>query len=239
MSDRDVDAQFADIIAHWDDPVTPPQPGVSPQSPYAAEPAGPQTEPDSAGAGSEEPGIVEPDSVEPGGVQRGAVPADGDTRDGDAADGGAADGGAPASGTGAASTPGPADQSGTWQPPRPRAVDPAPQLGGIPVWRGPTGSGVRKGDGGSETADDLDDDEHFEPGPTAPLPPQEDLHFWGIVVGLVAGPLLLLWLVIFRPGVSDWWTLLALGLTVGGFILLVLRQPRSRDEDDPDNGARV
>ena len=59
------------------------------------------------------------------------------------------------------------------------------------------------------------------------------------MVGLVAGPLLLLWLVIFKPDVSGWWTLGALGLTVGGFILLVLRQPMARDDDDPDNGARV
>ena len=44
---------------------------------------------------------------------------------------------------------------------------------------------------------------------------------------------------IFRPDVSDWWLLAALGLIVGGFVLLVLRQPHSRDEDDPDNGARV
>ena len=77
------------------------------------------------------------------------------------------------------------------------------------------------------------------PGPTAPLPRQEDIHFWGIVVGLVVGPLVLLWLVLFRPNVSDWWTIGALLMTVGGFVLLVLRQPRDRDENDPDNGARV
>ena len=106
------------------------------------------------------------------------------------------------------------------------------------MWRGatpPPDAGEEEARAGAE----LDDEDHFEPGPTAPLPPQEDLHFWGIVVGLVAGPLLLLWLVIFRPDVSDWWLLAALGLIVGGFVLLVLRQPHSRDEDDPDNGARV
>lgn len=86
---------------------------------------------------------------------------------------------------------------------------------------------------------DLDEEEHFEPGPTAPLPPQEDVQFWGIVVGLVVGPIVLLWLVLFRPDVSDWWTLGALAMTIGGFVLLVLRQPRDRDENDPDNGARV
>lgn len=84
-----------------------------------------------------------------------------------------------------------------------------------------------------------DDDGHFVPGPLAPLPPTEDLHFWGIVVGLVAGPLLLLWLVIVRPDVSGWWTVAAVALTVGGFALLVLRQPKTRDADDPDNGARL
>lgn len=103
-----------------------------------------------------------------------------------------------------------------------------------PVWRGTLGP--------SEPAEELaeaDEDAHFEPGPLAPLPPTEDLHFWGIVVGLVVGPLLLLWLVIFRPDVPSWWAVVAVALTVGGFTLLVLRQPVSRDEDDPDNGARL
>jgi hypothetical protein len=112
------------------------------------------------------------------------------------------------------------------------------------VWRG---AEIPEPEPGEVTPDpvelrdlsDGDDDEHFEPGPTAPLPPQEDLQFWGIIVGLVAGPLLLLWLVLFRPAVSDWWTLGALGLTVMGFVLLVMRQPNARDEDDPDNGARI
>ena len=109
------------------------------------------------------------------------------------------------------------------------------------VWRG-----AEQAPGGEESADVVDpiellddEDDHFVPGPTAPLPPQEDLSFWGIVAGLVGGPLLLLWLVLFRPDVSGWWTLGALGMIAGGFVLLVLRQPHSRDEDDPDNGARV
>jgi hypothetical protein len=129
----------------------------------------------------------------------------------------------------------------------PRQEPPGPPLERpFVVWRGAAPSA---GDGpgpGSEDAGpselaflDEDDDEHFEPGPLAPLPPQEDLQFWGIIVGLVAGPLLLLWLVIFRPDVSGWWTLGALGLTVAGFVLLVLRQPGTRGEDDPDHGARV
>jgi hypothetical protein len=188
MSDRDVDAQFADIIAHWDDVAALPDRG-----------------PDAA--------------------QTNEPPVDG--------------------------PPGPTSDPGQAAPPvRPFGVNPSPlrdspsPLGdSIPVWRGATSGaapGRTDGDAGARDRNDADDeDEHFHPGPTAPLPPQEDLHFWGIVVGLVAGPLLLLWLVIFRPDVSNWWVLASLGLTVMGFVLLVLRQPKSRDEDDPDDGARV
>jgi hypothetical protein len=107
-----------------------------------------------------------------------------------------------------------------------------------PVWRGalvPIDEALER----AELAPADAEDAHFEPGPLAPLPPTEDLHFWGIVVGLVAGPLLLLWLVIVRPDVSGWWTVAAVALTVGGFALLVLRQPATRDADDPDNGARI
>ena len=51
-----------------------------------------------------------------------------------------------------------------------------------------------------EILDQVGDEDHFEPpSRVAPAAPQEDLHFWGIIVGLVGGPLLLLWLVLFRP----------------------------------------
>jgi len=173
MGDKDVDAQFADIVAHWDDvqslPDKPEHRGVNPP--------------------------LEPERPEPG---QGANP-----------------------------------------------VNPPPTRPFV-VWRGAEQDPEPRSQGPEDAAEakpaelvDPEDDEHFEPFPTAPLPPQEDHQFWGIIVGLVAGPVLLLWLVMFRPDVSDWWTLGALGLTVGGFVLLVLRQPRERDEDDPDNGARV
>ena len=187
MSDRDVDAQFADIIAHWDDVAAVPEHERAEPSAYAA-------------GGTDAPTAPE-------------VPG------GDAA-AGAADS--------AAATPAP-----------PVGPVPSPVIGNIPVWRGAASPPGARDDDIAAPDQHEDDEEHFEPGPTAPLPPQEDLHFWGIVVGLVAGPLLLLWLVIFRPDVSGWWTLGALALTVGGFVLLVLRQPLTRDEDDPDNGARV
>jgi hypothetical protein len=198
MSDRDVDAEFADIIAHWDDVENFPGPAPRDDSPQRedgnAEAAPDGSPPDDTVPGSrgDRPGHVNPSPL--------------------------------------------AD--------RVNPVNPPPLLGSVPVWRGATGGQPGSVEPGvaaeaGDTDDTHDDEDHFEPGPTAPLPPQEDVQFWGIIVGLVAGPLILLWLVLFRPNVSDWWLLIALGLTIGGFGLLVMRQPHSRDEDDPDNGARV
>lgn len=205
MSDRDVDAQFADIIAHWDDVA--PLPDRGPDAPQTNEPPA-----DLAGLDNLADPTADPTADPPGS-------ASGPDR----------------------ATP-PARPFGV--NPSPLRETPSPLGDSIPVWRGATSSAVPgrtdSGTGARDSNEAADDeDEHFHPGPTAPLPPQEDLHFWGIVVGLVAGPLLLLWLVIFRPDVSNWWVLASLGLTVMGFVLLVLRQPKSRDEDDPDDGARV
>lgn len=186
MGDKDVDAQFADIIAHWDDVESLADPTPSDTGPAVPSP---------------------PEDSPPGPSRPGADPSD----------------------PGRAPGP-PRDDEATGH------VNESPLMG-IPVWRGATAPSP--GAPGAEAGPPADEDEHFEPGPTAPLPPQDDLHFWGIVMGLVGGPLLLLWLVIFPPGLGSWWGLLALGLTVGGFILLVLRQPSSRDNGDPDNGARV
>jgi len=199
MSDRDVDAQFADIIAHWDDVA--PLPDRGPDAPQTNEP---------------QAGLAGLDDL-----------------DIDDASG---------SGSSAGDAAPPARPFGV--NPSPLRENPAPLGDSIPVWRGATsGAAPGRTDSGTAARDGNDaaddEDEHFHPGPTAPLPPQEDIHFWGIVVGLVAGPLLLLWLVIFRPDVSNWWVLASLGLTVMGFVLLVLRQPKRRDEDDHDDGARV
>jgi hypothetical protein len=196
MSDRDVDAEFADIIARWDEVQSLPDTPGSPDR-------------DTAGSTDDDAGH----------------PTNSDASPHDASIEGGAAGQAP---------PG-------VNPPLLPSVNPPPTRPFV-VWRGAEQPGPAE-----DTPDpvelrdlrDLDDDDHFEPGPTAPLPPQEDLQFWGIIVGLVAGPLLLLWLVLFRPNVSNWWALAALGLTVMGFVLLVMRQPQARDEDDPDNGARV
>jgi hypothetical protein len=193
MSDRDVDAEFADIIARWDEVESLPDPADAPAD-------------NATTATLTEPGTT-------------PAPPDGDLTGGDPA--------------GRAPGVNPALRSNTNPPPTRPFV----------VWRGAEIPEVEPGDDVPDPVELQDladhDDEHFEPGPTAPLPPQEDLQFWGIIVGLVAGPLVLLWLVLFRPDVSDWWTIGALGLTIMGFVLLVLRQPHSRDEDDPDNGARL
>ena len=197
MSDRDVDAEFADIIARWDE--------------VASLPDAPEATASGSGADT--------------GVDAGSDPHAGND---DAA---------------GSSPEGHASRATGVNPPLQPRTNPPPTRPFV-VWRGaeqPDPAEAEQAPDPVELRDlrDEDDDEHFQPGPTAPLPPQEDLQFWGIIVGLVAGPLVLLWLVLFRPNVSDWWTLGALGLTVMGFVLLVMRQPHDRSEDDPDNGARV
>lgn len=79
-------------------------------------------------------------------------------------------------------------------------------------------------------------EEHFEPPATAPLP-VGDLQFWAILAGMVGGPLLLLYLVLFNRDAGSYWMLTAIAMSVGGFALLVARLPR--DHEDDDNGARL
>ena len=108
---------------------------------------------------------------------------------------------------------------------------------GVNIWRGPTSWTPPESLPAGEpvTSEDEDDDE-FRPEPVV-LPPQEDLHFWGIVVGLVGGGLLLLYVALTGASTSSLWFLAALGLFVGGFALLILRQPRERDTTD--DGTRL
>ncbi|HWS58367.1 MAG TPA: hypothetical protein VN257_07490 [Actinotalea sp.] len=83
-----------------------------------------------------------------------------------------------------------------------------------------------------------DEEPHFEP-PEVVLPPQEDLSFWGAVIGLVAGPLMLLYVVFARPFHSTRWFVAAVVVSLLGFGLLVMRQPAHRDPTSGDDGARV
>lgn len=125
---------------------------------------------------------------------------------------------------------------------RPSWVNPSPVDGLVmgSSWRvvepPPPADATSTSDDAAPPAPAADDDEHFEP-PTVELPPQEDLHFWGAVVGLVAGPLCLVYVAMARPFHSTRWFLAGLALSLVGFALLVLRQPRDRDTDD--DGARV
>ncbi|MGB3828415.1 MAG: hypothetical protein WA962_06515 [Ornithinimicrobium sp.] len=84
---------------------------------------------------------------------------------------------------------------------------------------------------------DPEEEEHFVPAATDPLP-AGDLHFWGIIVGLTLGPLLILLSAVFSVIDSTPWGVLGMLATVVGFVLLVLRSPRRRSGDD-GSGARV
>lgn len=81
-----------------------------------------------------------------------------------------------------------------------------------------------------------EEDDHFVPPRPDPLP-AGDLHFWAILVGLVVGPLLIFVSAVL-PVLPRPWTGVGALLTLVGFVLLVLRQPRRRRHDG-DWGARV
>jgi len=120
-------------------------------------------------------------------------------------------------------------------------AEPPPPRPGVNVWRGPTiwlppeGAFEPAAEQPATPGADEDDDD-FQPEPVR-LPPQEDLHFWGIVVGLLGGGLLLLYVALTGASTSSWWFLAAVILFVGGFALLILRQPRERDSTD--DGTRL
>ena len=179
MSERDIDAEFDAIIAHWDDDaLAPPKPRTV-QDITAAYAALSRPETDSP-----EP-VVEPEPTEP-------------------------------------------------EPTEPVAQAPEPvpenETAGaalrIPAeaWR--EGPSV-----------DAEDDDHFEPAPVQ-LPPGEDLGYWGAILGLVGGPLLMVCVAVTGPFYRGWWILGSIVLFLGGFALLVMRSPHHRDPYD-DDGARV
>ncbi len=145
----------------------------------------------------------------------------------------------PAADDTAESDPGP---KGTEEPTRPPWVNPSPMDAVSPptVWRAPeptpSADGTTSPGTGAEAG--APDDEHYEP-PAVRLPPQEDLHFWGAVIGLVAGPLMLLYVAMARPFHSTRWFLASVAVSLLGFGLLVLRQPSHRDPTSGDDGARL
>ena len=124
--------------------------------------------------------------------------------------------------------------------PRSPWVNPSPLDVVVPAsaWRAAEPTDPTTQAAAEEAEKALAEDEHFEP-PEVVLPPQEDLHFWGAVIGLVAGPLMLLWVVFARPSHSTRWFVVSVIVSLVGFGLLILRQPKHRDPTSGDNGARV
>ncbi|MBO1766875.1 MULTISPECIES: hypothetical protein [Allobranchiibius] len=130
-----------------------------------------------------------------------------------------------------------AQLSGTVDPDalaEPEVEEPEPQPPAPPAlpvqWRVP--------DSGAAN-DILEDDGTYEPPPPAPLP-RDDVQFWAIWASLVGGPLWLIYLFAFERDCQPIWWVLACLVCILGVVLLVLRQPNSRDDQDPfDDGARL
>lgn len=122
-------------------------------------------------------------------------------------------------------------------PERPGADRVNPPPSGVPHTGGPR-AGVTPEDPGPPEGMATDfrsysppeEDDHFVPPPTPPLP-AGDLHFWAILTGLVGGPLLVV-LSAVLPVLDPGWAALGAALTIAGFVLLVLRQPRRRSHGD-------
>jgi hypothetical protein len=227
MDERDVDARFASIIARWDGPVpaADEDPGAAPRADAVAAPP------------------VEPTAPAPDGVNRAGVDADDVDADGGDADSGDADSASAESAAAADTTTPEAEADAEPSPPAPGTrspwVNPSPLDLVVPpsAWRASEPTDPAK-EAAASAAEAALEDEHFEP-PEVTLPPQEDLHFWGAVIGLVAGPLMLLYVVFARPFHSTRWFVAAVLVSLVGFALLVLRQPKHRDPTSGDNGARI
>lgn len=212
MSDRDIDAEFDAIVAHWDDDTATPPPPRTVQDISAAYAALSRPETDPAAP------VAEPPAAEPH---------TGDEPPTDAA----SDTGVPRSPAGLP-TPKAAPRPWSMTPPPAPTQPGSEQVPDTEADVEPEAEAWRQG----PSIDDEDD--HFEP-PAVQLPPGEDLGYWGALLGLVGGPLLLLWVVVTEPFYGGWWTLGAILLFFGGFALLVMRDPRDGDPYSGDDGARV
>ena len=215
MPDKDVDEQFAAIMAHWDDVAL----GIDP--------------------------VGDPLADEGEGTDGESAPTGGPRDGSDLGRSPGTDDAAPRSAT--VAEPGPPSEAMNARPTAP-TLPPAPPNPAPPAdgkTPGPTtapgplpdddappviGSGWRQ-------HDPPDVEEHFVPPPPAPLPSADDKHFWLMLVGLIGGPLLFLYLILFARDGNGWWMMFALGMAIAGFVLLVLRQPTQRDEND--DGVRL
>lgn len=84
--------------------------------------------------------------------------------------------------------------------------------------------------------EDVDDD--FVPPRPAP-PSGNDVTFWLALVGIVGGPLWIIYLAVAAPYSSRLWLALAITATLAGFALMVMRLPARRDPESDDDGAVV
>jgi hypothetical protein len=212
VSDRDLDAEFARIIAGWDDEAPDPLPRAA-------------TVDSTDGAGPADP-VAPADAVD---GTPSALATEGE---------GAAQPEQPEQPEPAPDQAGPGSASGPAGPAGPSSPPSASGLLELPIapttshaWRGST---PLRDDAG----DVVDDGEHFVPPSEIDLPSAEtDPMFWAIVGGLVGGPLLLLYVLFFDRDGSGGWVVTALTMIVVGFVLLVLRGGNERDPFD--DGTRL
>ena len=115
------------------------------------------------------------------------------------------------------------------QPERPEQRE-QPEAAGRPEQHGPTDWRVH-------IPPDDPDDEEYVPPPPRPLP-TGDLGFWGALIGLIGGPLWLVYLAVTQNG-SRLTIGAAVAMTVAGFAIIVARQPRRGQREDDDDGAVV
>jgi hypothetical protein len=228
VNDRDLDDEFARIIAGWDAEAPDPLPRRAAAPDADAVP-------------------VDADATAPGGATD-AAPTDAAPADA-APTAGAGPDEAPTVGAG----PAPEGESATPSAATPSASGPGGAPGGVTgsdaldlpiapttphVWRGGTPTRDDSDAAPDEVGSDGADDDHFVPPSEIDLPSAEtDPMFWAIVGGLVGGPLLLLYILFFDRDGSGWWVVTALAMIVVGFVLLVLRGGTERDPFD--DGTRV
>jgi len=209
MAEKDVDEQFAAIMAHWNDEALGRDPYGDPQQDGSRGELDEEPAPDPE-AGTEPTGPTNP--VNPVNTVSPVNPVN-------------------------PVNPAPLPRPGSSVPVWPRAAPP-PQDRSEPKPKQERGSDEADVDDEVRSLlDDPEDDAHYSPPAPAPLPPSEDKHFWTMIVALVGGPLLFLYLLLFNRDGNGWWMTFSLLVAIAGFVLLVLRQPLERDEDD--DGIRL
>jgi hypothetical protein len=236
VSDRDLDAEFARIIAGWDEEAPDPQPhgvGGAARTDGRAQPdeaAAPDPDASSAGA---EPGGAPPErperdpELEHTEQSEPAHPEHPEHPEPEQPERERPQG---VTGNDPAAPP---------PQPTPGAAAPSSSSGLLELPIAPTTSHAwRASTPPRDEARDVADDDHFVPPSEIDLPSAEtDPMFWAIVGGLAGGPLLLLYVLFFDRDGSGWWVVTAVTMLVVGFVLLVLRGGNERDPFD--DGTRV